>query len=323
MQITQPYSWPAVNWPDGSTPATQYTIFRVYPDVTPTIIATATTTTAQIVYDDTTASVYQIRPSAGTDPNATYGPEAATFVIGTVSCRAWLRQRVRQALADRLDAGTTVTWPDDEINGYIEDAITELNVLFPVERGDLTIPLLQNERDYQLPSDFFQINTVCFNTMDGHLQLFLKEMPFRGGESTATSYIGYPKLGILLPPRGGRFYTGHFDIYDGALHLDWDPTDVGDTLIVRYYGRRAIPVSDATLLDDFSSDDLTLILLRTQMSCCYRIEAQDSRLSRWIDTKKRDDMPTIRHSAAIKQLYDQIVNDRREQRPRVHRLVRR
>lgn len=340
MQITQLLSWPATNWP-ATTSSTQYTVLQLYPlpsgVTTPIEVTTVqNATSAQISYDDSQSLLFQVRPSSGSDPNLVYGPEILTSVIGYVPCRAWLRQRVRYAVADRADVGGNVilNWSDGEINGYIEDALNEFNVLFPNEE-DTTIAMqpmttingiFQGVRDYTLPSDFYLIRSIEYITVDGRLHLFLKEKSFRGGESTATSYYGYPKLGILINPTAGRFYPGNFDIYDGQLHIDWDPAGDGDYLHLRYLARRPLPTSDSDLLV-LAPEDLNILSLRAQMSCWLRLEGNDTRLSRFRDKSdgsRRDDMPTQKMSFVIKQMYNELVNDRRQMRVRAtRRMVRR
>lgn len=334
MQITQSFNWPSVNWPSTGA-ATQYTISQLYPTPVTVVQTVQNATSVLLSFDDTVPAVYQVRPTSGTSPSAlTYGPEVAVFVVGYVPCRGWLRQKVRKLLSDRTDTiGITINWPDDELNEYIVEGINELNVLFPIESQttiSLLPPTVQNgiqlgTRDYTLPSDVYQVSSVDYKTADGRLNLFIKEKPFKGGESSATSYLGYPKLGIMLSPLSGRFYPGHYDVYQGSIHLDWDPAGDGDVLIVRYTGRRALPTGDADILS-LTPEDMELLSLRCQMKCWMRVESQDARLSRWrtkADGGKRDDMPTLKHSDVIKKLYNELVNDRRELRPRVFRLVRR
>lgn len=336
MQVTQPLSWPIVNWPQAGVAASQYTIFQVYPGST-TALQNVSTNSASISYDDTANVVFQVRPSSGNLPNPTVGPEVMTYVVGFVPCRAWLRQKVRMAIADRADTGADVTlsWPDDELNQYIQEAFGELNVTFPIE-NNTTITLspptvdtfgnMVGVRNYALPADFYLPQTVEFVTLDGRLHLFLKEKPWKGGESTATSYMGYPKLGIAINPIAGRFYPGHYYIFENQLWIDWDNSGTGDVLNVTYLGRRPLPVGDADLFQNTTLEDMELLSLYTQMKAWLRLESNDTRLSRWRgnpDGSNRDGMPTVKHSYMIKQLYDQRVNDRRETRPRVLRLVRR
>lgn len=329
MQITQAFSWPATNWPTPSQPATQYTILQIYPVLSNPIVTTVTNATfAQISFDDTSPYVFQVRPTSGTSPSLTYGPELSVFVNGYAICRAYIRDQVRKALNDRADVtNANIIWPDDEMNGYIRDAIVELNRLFPTEK-DTTITLvgtdgmIAGQRNYALPVDLYYIQTVEYVTADGKYHLWLKEKPFRGGESTATSYIGFPKLGILLSPLAGRYYPGHYDMYEKQIFIDWDPAGNGDYLHLRYAGQHTLPVDDATVLD-LSDEDLLLISLRAQRSCWLRTEGQDTRLSRWIDNKKRDDLPTVKMSSEIQKLYNQAIIDRRERMPKVRRLVRR
>ena len=332
MQITSSFSWPVVNWPTASAAASQYALFQVYP-VSPsssTPIQTVTTTTATLTFEETASLVYQVRPTDGT----LYGSEVASFVVGDVPCRAWLRQKIRVALADRSNqAGVTLNWTDEEINTYIAEAINELSLLFP-RQADTTIQLqgpvnpqdqTQADRSYPLPTDCYRVQQVEYRTQDANFSLFLKEKPFRGGETTAQTYIGYPKLGIMLSPQAGRFYPGHYDTYEQKIHLDWDPAGDGDYLRIRYSARYPAPTDDVTLLS-MLPEDMELLSLRAQMKCWLRVEGSDTRLSRWRskdDGSRRDDLPTVKMSYMIKQLYDQIVNDRREMRVRTKRLVRR
>lgn len=323
MQTTRLLTWPLQLWPLESAAVT-YSLFQIYPNSVPTVVQPLITgVSTTLSYDDSVAQAYQVRP---TDGQGAYGPEGSVFVVGYVPCRAWVRQKVRQSLADRADtiSTTPLNWPDDELNGYLEEALIELNLKFPLETH-VTILLTPALRDYPMPVNFFSIRSIEYVTVDGKLHLYLREKPFRGGESTATSYLGYPKLGIMLSPLAGRFYPGHYDVYEQALHLDWDPVGDGDTLHIRYLAARSLPLHDGDLLQ-VSPQDMELISLRMQMKCWLRVEGQDTRLSRWRskdDGSRRDDMPTTKHSFVIKQLYDQLVNDRRELRPRVRRLVRR
>ncbi len=334
MLITQTITWPTTNWP-ASSAATQYTIYQVFPaPVTP--LQNIATNSATLTYDDSQNLAYQIRPSSGALNALTQGPELSVFLVNYVACRAWLRNKVRQALADRADqAGVTLNWPDDELNTYVNEAIGELNVLFPIEETAAPIRLLPptvdingnvaGVRQYALPSDFYLVSTIEYVTVDGKLHLFLKEKPWRGGETTATSYLGYPKLGIMLSPLAGRFFPGHYYVFSGTLNIDWDPPGNGDYLNVNYVGRRSLPVNDADILN-VTLEDMEIMSLYVQMKCWLRVEGQDTRLSRWRgrdDGSRRDDLPTIRQSVMIQQLYNQRLNDRRELRPKTRRLVRR
>lgn len=334
MQISQMITWDMVAWPESSN-ATQYTVFQVYPGPV-TALQNTSTNSATISYDDAVASAYQIRPSSGTMDALTVGPETMVYTTGYVPCRGWLRQKVRKALADRADLTSTVqiTWPDDEINEYVTEALGELNMLFPIQESESIMmqpPGVNNQgqtlgvRNYDLPADFYLLNTVEYVTNNGNLHLYLKEKPWRGGESTATSYLGYPKLGILLSPIAGRFYVGHYQVYQGQLQLDFDPPGDGDYVNINYLGRRPVPANDGDILN-VTLEDMELLSLYVQMKCWLRIEVQDARLSRWRgnpDGANRDGLPTVKHWIQIKQLYDQRLNDRREYRPRVRRMVRR
>jgi len=329
MLISQSYSWSTTTWP-SITPATKYAIFRTYPDTSPVLLQTVSTTSTTLAYDDTQNLAFQVRPTDGT----LYGPEVTTFVVGYIPCRAYLRQKVRYALADQTNVnGTTINWTDDEMNIYIEEGFNELSILFPRD-ADTTIMMLPptitsgqtlGVRQYPLPADCYSLRSVEYVDQSGRMHLYLKDKPFRGGESTATTYLGYPKLGIMLTPLAGRFYPGHYDFYENKINLDWDPSGDGDYLHIRYAARYLLPTDDATLFTT-QQEDMELLSLYTQMKCWIRVEGQDVRLSRWrgkADGGRRDDLSTETMSKRIKQLYDQRINDRRSMRVMTRRLVRR
>ncbi len=343
MLITSTFSWPAVNWPTTASAASQYTLYSVYPGVVTALQNVSGVTSATLSFDDAVAAAYQVRPSSGGSLSpfvapTSVGPECAVFTVGYVPCRAWLRGKVRKALADRSDAvGTTsLNWPDDELNEYISEGLTELNTLFPV--GELAAPITLTPPQvdakgntvgvtaYTLPSDLYLVRTVEYVTSDEQFRKYLKEKPWRGGETTYNSMLGYPKLGVLFSPTSGRYYPGNYYVFpEGTLNIDWPPTGDGDYLNVTYFANRALPANDGDVLN-VTPKDMELLSLYTQMKAWLRVEGQDVRLSRWRskdDGSRRDDLPTVKQSFMIKQLYDQRVNDRREQRPHTRRLVRR
>lgn len=332
MIITQSFSWPITLWPT-TTASSQYAIFQVYPVGVSNPIQVVTGTTVTLSFDDTINQVYQIRATDGT----LYGPEITAIPIGYVPCRAYIRQKIRFALSDQaLTSSSLLNWTDDEINIYIAEALNELSLLFPYQ-SDTTITLLSpaviggstvGVRAYTLPDDCFKLKTVEYITQDGRVHLYLREKPFRGGESTATTYLGYPKLGIMLSPLAGRFYPGHYDQYEGQVFLDWDPAGDGDYLHIRYSARYPLIQDDSSVLTSVKPEDLELLSLYAQMKCWLRVEGQDTRLSRWRSREDagggaRDALPTQKMSTMIKMLYDQRLIDRRELRVRTLRLVRR
>ena len=207
MLIEQTITWPAVNWPT-TAPATEYSVYQVYP-TGPTLLQTVTTPTATLTFDDSLSLAFQVRPTDGTN----IGGECFVYVVNYVPCRAWLRQKIRIAVADRLDLTTSSApnWPDDELNTYIGEGLTELNLFFPIESDTvitLTAPAIINGvtsgvRDYTLPPDYLQMKTVEYITPDGKLHLYLKEKPWRGGESTATVLPGLPQAGYPDLTSGG------------------------------------------------------------------------------------------------------------------------
>lgn len=321
MQITNEISWNSVNWP-ATTAAIQYALFR---NQATTPEQTVSATSTSVTYDDSQGVVFVVRPTDGTN----YGP-AQSIVLsnGPMPNRGWLRTYVRSAISDPT-LNTTPTISDDGLNLYINDAIREYSTWFPLET-ERVIQLIAGgsqagARDYQLPADFLFEENVLYKQVDTKLQLYLKKMPFRGGETSATSWVGYPKLGIIQPPMGGRFYPGHYDLWEGAIHIDFDPRGNGDTLTVRYYA------SYPYLNDDITPTliplkDFQYLALYVQYRAWVEIEGKDTRLSRWRgkeDGGRRDDMPTEKMSARMLQAWNDWISDRQNLRPRTYRLVRR
>src|SRR4029077_365955 len=323
MLVSQPLSWPTTNLPDPTVAASQYTVYQVFPG-SPTIVATETTNNTLLSYDDTASLIYQIRPSQGRQDDNTLvvGASILSYVVGYIPCGGWLRQKIRKALADRGDntQNTTLAWPDDEINEFIQEAMIEIGKLFPQERA-ITINLLGptidshnnmvGVKNYALPSDFLFIQSVEYVTAGGHLHYFLRDKPWRGGESTATSFYGYPKLGMLFSPTmmAGRIFPGHFQIYEKELQLDWDPCGDREYLNVNYLGVYTLPTDDITPLN-CSAADLELFNLYAQLKCWLRVEGQDASISRWRglpDGSQRDGLPTVKHSTIVKNLYNERI----------------
>lgn len=323
MNITQTITWNSVNWP-ASSAAIQYAIFANQ-GTTP-VQTVLNTTSASVSYDDSQGVTFVIRPTDGTN----YGP-AQTITLSNMPMptRGWLRTYVRAAIADPNLAGSTPTVSEDELNLYINDAIREYSTRFPMQQ-ERVIQLLAGgsdagARDYQLPADFVYEETVLYKQIDTHLQLYLKRMPWKGGETSASTWVGYPKLGIIQPPMGGRFYPGHYDIYEGAIHIDFDPRGNGDTLTVRYCSTYPYLTDDVTPTP-IPLTDFQMLALYAQARAWMEIEGKDVRLSRWRtreDGSRRDDMPTEKMSTRMFNAWNQWINDRMNLRPQTRRLVRR
>lgn len=330
MNITEALSWQTANWPTAATAAADYAIF-INANSTPYLSSTAGQTSATVTYDDANPGyVFLIRPTDGTN----YGPAQTIVRANTpLNNRAWIRDYIRKSINDRLDiinVSRKLLVTDDELNGYINDAIREYTLMFPLEK-DYTITLIAGgerggARDYQLPVDFQRVVTARYNQANSNLQLFLREEPFKGGETTATSWVGYPKLGILQPPIGGRYYPGHYDIYEGSIHLDFDPLGNGDTITLRYVAAFPYPTDDVTPLS-IPEDDLKMILLHIEANCWKEIEGKDVSLSRFdrgaSGNARRDDMPTEKMSTRLFNAWKQWIDTRRSLRPKTYRLVRR
>lgn len=322
MIVTQTINWIAQNWP-SATPATQYALF-IGAATTPA--QTSTTNSTSVSYDDNMVTIFVIRPTDGTN----YGP-AQSIVLGNgiSNTRAWLRQYARRRTSDRIDnPNSSITILDDEINDFIAQAVQDFSLRFPIEK-DFTISLIgggyqAGARDYQLPVDFREVVSALYTSYGGLMQLWLKPLTWKGGETTAGTLVGYPKLGVLVPPAGGRFYGGNFDVYEGAIHIDFDPRGDGDTLKVRYKATMPQVTSDVMPIP-VNSEDLELLSLFTESKIWEEIEGKDTRLSRWRskdDGGRRDDMPTEKMSARLRKLYEQQVMKRLTLRPKRLRLVR-
>lgn len=319
MLITQAISWPVVNWPTDSVPAGQYAIF-INAASSPSM--TIANTTATVSYDDTGTTIFLIRPTDGTH----YGP-AQSLILGNgrSSTRAWLRSYVRKRLSDRIDEQKdTNTMLDDELNDYIAQAWRDYTQRFPTQ-SDTTITLVAGTCDYTLPTDFLTSVSVCYQGTENRFKQYLVEMPFKGGESTATSFTGYPKLGIMTIPSFGRIYGGHYDIWEGSIHLDFMPYGSGDSLVIRYKARPAAIVDDVTTIP-IVDEDLDLLALYVESKVWQVVEGRDASLSRWRtkdDGGKRDDMPTKKMSDDLMASYLRAINERLSLKPKTYRLVRR
>jgi hypothetical protein len=322
MLTTETLTWIAQNWP-GSSPASSYGIF-LNADATPTYIAS--TNSQQVSYDDSVVTIFVVRPTDGTN----YGP-AFSLVRGNgiSNTRAWLRSYIRKRTTDRLDNGATnILFTDDEINDYITQAVQDYSLRFPQEK-DVTITLIAGgmqagARDYQLPADYRDMVSVLYTSFNAQMQLWLKPLSFKGGETTSGTLVGYPKLGVLVPPMGGRFYGGNYDVYEGAIHLDFDPRGDGDTLKVRYKATIFPPASDVAPLP-IVNEDMELVALFAESKVWEVIEGKDVRLSRWRskeDGGRRDDLPTEKMSKRMRDMYEKQVEKRLSLRPKRFRLVR-
>lgn len=326
MLVTTTLYYQAVKWPSTSN-ATLYAIFVDGNTGTPDY--TSNTNSVSVSYDDTSPGhVYTIRPTDG----ANYGPSQTVVVANQpLNNRAWMRDQLRKRIADRTDTSNSVTptVEDDELNSYINDAIRQYSLQFPLEK-DYTVTLvaggeLAGARDYAVPGDLVRITLVRYNQANSHLQMYLKEASFKGGETTATSWVGYPKLGILQPPIGGRYYPGHYDVWESNLHIDFDPIGNGDTLSIRYEALYPYPTDDITRVT-VPEVDMEMLLIRAEANAWRAIEGRDVLLSRWRtrdDGSRRDDMPTEKMSTRLFNAWEQWVKQRRTMRPHQFRLVRR
>lgn len=323
MLITDTITWLPINWPTETSAASTYAVF-VNTAATPTTTAAATTTT--VTYDDSLITIFVIRPTDGTN----YGPaQSVVRGNGQSPTRGWLRSFIRKRTTDRIDQGTTnVTVYDDEINEYVAQAVQDYSLRFPLQKTT-TITLIEGgfaagARDYQLPSDFREAISVRYTNYTGLLQLWLKPLTFKGGETTAGTLVGYPKLGILVPPTGGRFYGGHYDLWNGSIHLDFDPRGDGDSLEVRYRASMPALTDDVTPIA-IPNEDLELLALFTESKVWEEIEGKDVNLSRWRsreDGGRRSDLPTEVMSQRIRKLYECKIQERLALHPKRYRLVR-
>lgn len=328
MQISTLIQWQVVKWPNATTNAAQYAIFQDAATMPVTVVSGGATSTL-VSYDEAASgTVFTIRPTDGAAPTPLYGPpQTVVFANQPLNHRAWVRSRVRKSMADRTDqaAGTIPTVSDDELNDYLNDAIRNYSQHFPLEKS-LAIPLEDMLRDYPLPGDWQRAATVRYDFNDGtNTQQYLKEEPFKGGESGPTSWTGMTKLGIVTMPFSGRYYAGHYDVWDNKLHLDFDPTGNSGVLTIRYKGDHLYPTSDLQVLD-VPNQDIELLLLYIEAIAWREIEGKDVRLSRWergqSGNAKRDDLPTEKMSTRLFNAWNQAIRTRLSLRPKSYRLVR-
>lgn len=335
MIVSTQISWPAVNFPAASG-ANNYLVYNASGGV----VANATnanpsgqvatgTVSATVTYDDTqTGTIWTIRPVDSVTSPTIWGP-AQSVVVGKLNCRGWFRAAIRKSMADRSDVvGISATLADDELNHFIENAIRDYSIKFPLD-GDTTIQVNlggpPGDRQYSLPSDCYRVTQVSYNRVNGHLVMYLEEMPWKGGETESTNWVGYAKFGIWQSPLGGRYYPGHYYVFEGNLWIDFDPGQPTDYMVVHYKKLYPLPSDDVTLLT-IPEADLELILLYAEAQAWLLMESKDVRLSRWRtkdDGSRRDDMPTEKMSTRLFNAYNQKLIERRTLRVRNIRLVRR
>jgi hypothetical protein len=331
MNISTVIGWQPVNWP-STTPSTEYAVF-LDAATSPSQTVTGSAIEASVTFDDASGHVFVIRP---TDGMGGYGP-AQAVVVGNLpqNNRAWMRDYVRKAIGDRTDAVGLTTTPkvsDDELNAYINDAVRLYRDYFPAQ-NQTNPPLagVYQQRTYTLPADFVRPLEVLYTGNGGQLQFYLVDEPYKAGESTVNSFVGFPKLGWWTTLSRGRLFAGHFQIQPGVnpgdlatLLVDFDPRD-GDTFTVTYVRQPTFPTSDLSTLD-IRIEDLEMLSLYVQAKAWTQIEANDVSLSRWrtkADGGRRDDLPTEKMSTRMYNAWDVWVKSRRALRPKARRIVRR
>jgi hypothetical protein len=330
MLIDTNIFWLSVNWPTPGTPAATYAVFA---GASPTPIAglsAVANTQALVSYDDTAGQLFLVRPTQTVLSVTTYGP-AQAIVAGTVplTTRGAVRSYVRKAMTDRTDLGDDPTRTpkilDEEINEYLNDAIRRYSLLFPLQHL-WNVPIEQAVRSYPVPVDFLRAQESKYTAINaGSYIYYLKEEPYSPGETTADSFVGITKLGILTQVQSGRYYRGHYWVENDAYTIDFDP-DITDTLAVTYSALHMQPTDDTTALDvpEPVVEGLTLYI---QAKGWLQIESSDVSLSRWDrgagGNARRDDMPTEKMSTRMFNAWQQWLEAQRSARPRAMRLYRR
>lgn len=323
MQINQSISWQSVDWPLDQ-PAQYYALF-LGDAPTPSQVVAATMATVPV--DDSGAAIWLIRPCDAASNPTSFGPAQAVVAgTGQIPARAWLRDYVRKRLTDRTAAGT-VKFQDDVLNDLIHNALRDYSLRFPIDRS-ATIALATDGtpfgiRSYQMPDDVRVITRVAYVTRDGRTTVELAELPWKGGETSATSLLGAPLVGLQSVPSNARFYGNHYTVWQGSIRLDFRPHGDGDTLIIEYKGLIPLPTSDAAFLP-VALDELEIVALFTEVAAWEILEGADVALSRWRtrDDGRRDDLPTDKMSKYMRRVLEDKLREKRTLRPRRIRLVR-
>lgn len=333
MQVLETISWqPQIDWPaptQDHAGALNYAVYKA-PDMS-TIVASVTdgSTSVAVTYDDSQPATFIIRPVDNVSAPTQFGPSQAV-VFGYVLNRAWFRSHIRKSMSDRGDeADATITLTDDELNGFINEAIRDYSIRFPTQK-DTTIPVNmtgdpKTDRNYDLPDGCYEVISVRYSRATGHMDMFLKQMPYKGGETMSTNWVGYAKFGVWQSPLGGRYFPGNYYVWEKQLWLDFDPTDPSDLIYINYKALYPLPTDDITVIP-IPEEHVELVTLYAEAKAWLAVESKDVRLSRWRtreDGGSRKDMPTEVMSNRMFNAYKQKVNELRTLRTRPLRLVRR
>jgi len=312
MNLAFRLSWESV---DG---ALSYQITQLDGEGVESELATTTDCAYTATIDDGADAVFLIRAFDGANYDS-----PLTIVYSHTPTLTDLRARVRR---DLRDLGTGVApnlkfkWTDDEIDGYLRDAIGDYGEHFP-KPGSLTIECVAGHKTYRLPAEVRGLDSVEYVAEAGNA-LYLTHRPFRGGESTGSGGAHpYWKLGISSEVyRRTRRHTGSYDFRDGAIELDFSPA-LGASLRVEYRGRYLSPPNGFVRLD-VPVDDHELLVLYACGKATVRVEGQDANLSRWDETTgRRDDNPLTPLTNRYFNAYNQKIKER-QSRPRVLRVTR-
>jgi hypothetical protein len=330
MLISDNIYWLVANWPTPGTAASTYAVFAGASPTPISGLSAVGNTQALVTYDDTVGQLFLVRPTQTVLSVTTYGP-AQAIAVGPLSLttRGSIRSYVRKAMSDRTDTGDDATRQpkvaDGEINEYLNDAIRRYSLLFP-RQSLWNVPIQQAVRSYPIPADFLKVQEAKYTaTNAGSYIYYLKEEPYSPGETTADSFVGITKLGILTQVQSGRYYRGHYWVENGQLTIDFDP-DITDQLAITYAALHMQPTDDTTTLDVLEPvvEGLTLYV---QAKGWLQIESSDVSLSRWdrgaSGNARRDDMPTEKMSTRMFNAWTQWLETQRSARPRAMRLYRR
>ena len=332
MIVSTAITFQVIPWPSTES-ANNYLVYNgsnpsPVAQITNAAANEATSASATISYDDAVAgTIFIIRPVDDVNTPTQYGP-SQSVVIGTMKNRGWLRSYVRKSMGDRADNSNTPTLSDDELNDFINDAIRDYSMKFPVQKDNeitLTTGNTVTDRVYPLPADVYEIVQVQYHRPDNTMDYYLKPMDWKGGETGTTNFVGFAKFGIWQSPLGGRYFPGNYYVWEGKLNIDFDPRGDGDTLKVRYKALYTLPLDDVTTLL-IPDEDMELIQLYTLAQAWKEMESKDTLLSRWRtkdDGGRRDDMPTEKMSTRLFNAYQQKLKERLTLRLRHGRLVRR
>lgn len=308
MNVTFRLSWEAV---DGAL--SYYLTSLAATGTGETVISdTLTDTYYDASIDELSDVVYMVRAYNG----ASYGPPT-TIIYKAPTTLSSMRTKLRIMLNDNRATGTP-KFADTELNMYIQQSIDNYSALFPKTKL-ISVALTNGVHTYGLPSDIQRATEVYYLDATGN-KFYLKDKPYKSGETVLEDVSGLYKLGVERVPSSTRYYNGHYSIYNGYITIDFSP-ESSTYLHVHYDGKYQLPVVDGVRID-IPIEDEELTLLYAAGLATVRVLGQDANLQRWDQSSgRRDDNPLTQPYNSYMKQYQERIKDRMG-KPRIMSRVR-